>query len=169
MSDLHEAYLNLGSNIEPESNLVRAIQLLHDYGDIKKVSNAWESKPIGAEGSNFLNACVLFASSYLQAELKKQVIRPIEAELERKRNENKSAPRTMDIDIVLFDKKSTNDKYWNFAFVIIPLAEIFPEYQNPTTRENMIETATRLRDQVWMKMRPKVLSQFDGSSFKGQI
>jgi len=164
MSESHFAYLNLGSNIQPEINLVQAIKLLHDYGDVQKVSSAWESKSVGALGPNFLNACVLFISPFMQVELKERVIRPIEAQLGRKRSENKYIPRTIDIDIVLFDGTPYNDKFWKFAFVIIPLAEIYPEYQNPITRENITQTATRLRQRAWMEARPEVLRQFNGSS-----
>ena len=52
---------------------------------------------------------------------------------------------------------SCNDKFWKQAFVVIPLAEIHPEYQNPVTQESIIETATRLRQEVWMETRPEVL------------
>jgi 2-amino-4-hydroxy-6-hydroxymethyldihydropteridine diphosphokinase len=169
MSDLHEAYLNLGSNIEPETNLVKAVRLLYEYGDVRKISNAWESKSVGAEAPNYLNACVLFMSTHMQIELKEMVIRPVEAQLRRKRDENRYAPRTIDIDIVLFDERTYNDKFWNYAFVIVPLAEIYPEYQNPITKENILKTAERLRDQAWMEARPEVLSQINRGSFNGQI
>ena len=169
MNDLHEAYLNLGSNIDPENNLVRTIQLLFDYGEIKKISNAWESKAVGAEGPNFLNACLLFVSPRLHDELKEEVIHPIERKLGRKRDENnKYAPRTIDIDIILFDEELTDPKYWNFAYVVVPLAEIFPEYQNSTTQEKVTETATRLRRKVWEKARPEVLSRLRGSKLKSR-
>jgi 2-amino-4-hydroxy-6-hydroxymethyldihydropteridine diphosphokinase len=160
MSESHLVYLNLGSNIAPEINLVKAARLLHKYGKIQKVSNAWESKSVGAAGPNYLNACVAFISPFIQAELKERIIRPIEAQLGRKRSANKFLPRTIDIDIVLFDDKSYNDKVWKQAFVIVPLAEIYPEYQNPLTKETLFQTATRLRQEVWMEARPKVLSQF---------
>src|SRR5688500_9728871 len=161
MSDSHLAYLNLGSNIEPEINLVKAIELLHHYGKIQRVSSAWESRPVGAAGPNYLNACVSFVSPFMQTELKEQIIRPIEAQLGRKRSENKYVPRTIDIDIVLFDDRPYNDKFWRFAFVIVPLAEIYPDYQNPLTQEKITETATRLRQEVWIESRPNVLSQFN--------
>jgi 2-amino-4-hydroxy-6-hydroxymethyldihydropteridine diphosphokinase len=167
-SKVHLAYLNLGSNIQPEANLVRAVELLGEYGEVLKVSSAWESKSVGAEGPNYLNACVLFQTEYMQVELKEKVIRPIEARLGRIRSENKYSPRTIDIDIVLFDEKPYNDRFWRFAFVIVPLAEIHPEYQNPITRENIVQTATRLRSQVWMETRPEVLSRFRGNSSNGQ-
>jgi 2-amino-4-hydroxy-6-hydroxymethyldihydropteridine diphosphokinase len=160
MSSLHLAYLNLGSNIQPETHLVRAVELLHEYGRVLKVSSAWESKSVGAEGPNYLNACVLFQTALRQVELKETVIRPIEARLGRRRSENKFAPRTIDIDIVLFDDQPYNDKFWRYAFVIVPLAEIYPKYQNPLLGENIVQTATRLRSQVWMEARPEVLSRF---------
>jgi 2-amino-4-hydroxy-6-hydroxymethyldihydropteridine diphosphokinase len=140
--------------------MVRAIELLSGYGEILKVSSAWESRSVGAEGPNYLNACVLFETGYMQVELKERVIRPIEAQLGRTRSENLFSPRTIDIDIVLFDDVPYNDKFWQYAFVIVPLAEIYPEYRNPLARENIVQTATRLRSRVWMEARPEVLSRF---------
>jgi 2-amino-4-hydroxy-6-hydroxymethyldihydropteridine diphosphokinase len=160
MNELHLAYLNLGSNIQPGINLFKAVELLYEYGDVLKVSSAWESKSVGASGPNYLNACVLFRTAFMQVELKEKIIRPIEAALGRKRSENKYAPRPIDIDIVLFDDKPYNDRFWRYAFVVVPLAEIYPEYQNPLTGESITESATRLRRAAWMETRPAVLSQF---------
>ena len=167
-SESHLAYLNLGSNIQPENNLFNAVELLHEYGDVLGVSGAWESRSVGAEGPNYLNACVLFRTIMNQVDLKERIIRPIEAHLGRERSDNKYSPRTIDIDIVLFDDKPYNNKFWKFAFVIVPLAEIYPEYHNPINQENIVETSTRLRSEVWMEARPEVLSQFWGKHFKGQ-
>ena len=164
MSDLHQAYLSLGSNIQPESHLVRAIELLQNYGSLEKISNAWESESVGAKGPNYLNACVLLVTPLEQMELKQEALLPIETSLGRRRSADKFAPRTMDIDIVVFDGISCDDKYWEQAFVVIPLAEIYPEFQNPLAQESIIETATSLRRQVWMETRREVLSRFDGSS-----
>lgn len=169
MSESYLAYLNLGSNIEPEINLVKAVKQLGKSGEVQKVSSAWESRSVGTPGPNYLNACVSFISPFMQVELKEQIIRPIEAHLGRKRSGNKFAPRTIDIDIVLFEDEPYNDKFWKFAFVIVPLAEIYPDYQNPLTQEKITETATRLRREVWIEPRPEVLSQFSGNSNRVQI
>ena len=163
MSDLHLAYLSLGSNIQPEMNLVRAIERLGNYGRLEKISSAWESESVGADGPNYLNACVLLVTPLQQTELKEQALLPIETGLGRQRSADRFAPRTIDIDIVLFDGKSGDDKYWEQAFVVVPLAEIHPEYQNPLTHENLMNTATRLRQRVWMETRPEVLGQFNES------
>jgi 2-amino-4-hydroxy-6-hydroxymethyldihydropteridine diphosphokinase len=164
MSDSHLAYLSLGSNIQPEANLVRAIELLQNYGRLEKISNAWESESVGAEGPNYLNACILLVTPLPQMELKEHALLAIEIKLGRQRSANKFAPRTIDIDIVLFDGLSCDDKYWEQAFVVVPLAEIYPGYQDPLTQENIIQTATRLRQHVWMETRPEVLSRYNRSS-----
>lgn len=169
MSESRLAYLNLGSNIEPEVNLVKAIELLHKHGEVQAVSSAWESRSVGAAGPNYLNACVAFNSALSPFELKERIIRPIEAQLGRKRSENRYVPRPIDIDIVLFDNKPHNNKFWRYAFVIIPLAEIYPQYLNPLTGESILRTAARLRSEVWMEARPEVLSQFSGNSNRVQM
>jgi 2-amino-4-hydroxy-6-hydroxymethyldihydropteridine diphosphokinase len=160
MSEPHRAYLSLGSNIEPQVNLVHTIQLLQNHGTIERISSAWASKSVGAPGPNYLNACVLFITALKQPELKEQILYPIEIKLGRRRSDNRFAPRTIDIDIILFDDQSCDDKYWEQAFVVVPLAEIYPALQNPLAREPITETATRLRSKIWVEARPEVLSQF---------
>jgi 2-amino-4-hydroxy-6-hydroxymethyldihydropteridine diphosphokinase len=169
MNESHLAYLSLGSNIEPEKNLVRAVQLLQEQGSVEGISNAWESQSVGADGPNYLNACVAFNTSFSWPELKEQVILPIELQLGRRRTENKYAPRTMDIDITLFDDSSCDDKSWEKAFVVVPLAEIYPNYLNPLRNETISETAARLRQGIWMETRPDVLSQLGGSLSRTHI
>ena len=164
MDKSHLAYLSLGSNIQPEENLVQAVTLLQQYGKIETISSAWESKSVGSEGPNYLNACISFVSSFSLSGLKEQVISPIEQALGRKRTENQFAPRTMDIDIVIFDNVSCDEKYWEQAFVVIPLAEIFPTFTNPLTHEPLHETAARLRHEVWIETRQGILSRFDENS-----
>jgi 2-amino-4-hydroxy-6-hydroxymethyldihydropteridine diphosphokinase len=163
MGKSHLAYLSLGSNIRPAENLVRALQLLQEHGRIERISNAWESKSVGAEGPNYLNACIAYTTPLAWHELKEQVIIPIELQLGRRRTQNKNAPRTMDIDIILFDDKACDDKSWEKAFVVIPLAEIYPGYHNPLGNETIGETAARLRREIWMETRPEVLRQLGGS------
>jgi len=157
MSKYHLAYLCLGSNIEPEVNLPKAVELLSKFGEIQRTSRVWESEAVGTEGPNYLNVCLLLQSNFKQVELIERAIRPIEAQLGRKRSEDKFAPRTIDIDIVIFDGKFINDDNWSLAYIIIPLADIFPHHRNPKTEESMAVIATRLRRDVWLETRRGVL------------
>ena len=163
MSESHLAYLSLGSNIQPETHLVSAIERLQNYGRVEKISSAWESESVGAPGPNYLNACLLLATPLSQRELKQQALLPIERSLGRQRTADKFAPRTIDIDIVIFDGKPSDNRYWEQAFVVVPLAEIYPDFPNPLTQESLIKTAAHLRQRIWMERRPEVLSPFNGN------
>ena len=158
MNESHLAYLNLGSNIQPETNLPKAVELLLQFGEIQQISNVWESKPVGTTGNNYLNACIKFKTGLQQSELKENAIRPIESQLGRERSKDKFVPRSMDIDIILFDDRCVNAAIWQLAFVVVPLADIYPEYRKTKTGESVRDIAKRLRREVWLKRHPGVLS-----------
>ncbi len=157
MSESHTAYLNLGSNIEPERHLPGAIRLLREHGQVKAISNAWESHAFGSDGPNFLNACVLFLTPLDVIELKEQVIRPIEAALGRVRSADKYAPRTIDIDIILFDDEPLGGEFWSKAFVVVPLAELLPNFEHPTRHEKLFRVSEQLRSRIWIVQREDVV------------
>jgi 2-amino-4-hydroxy-6-hydroxymethyldihydropteridine diphosphokinase len=158
MEELHEAYLNIGSNIEPEYHLREAIRLLREYGTVKAVSKAWASHAFGSKGPDFLNACVLFLTPLSPTELKKQVIRPIEAKLGRVRSADRFAPRTIDIDLILFDDEPFGEEFWSNAFVVVPLADLLPDFDHPFNHEKLARVAEHLHRQTWIEARPDVLS-----------
>ena len=157
MSKLHQAYLSLGSNIEAEAHLPKGMLLLRKVGDVKSVSKVWESHAVGSDGSNFLNACALFPTHLQPNELKEQVIRPIEAELGRIRSADKNAPRTIDIDIVLFDESPLNIEFWDYAFVVVPLAELIPDFEHPIRHEKLFRVAAQMQAQTWVVPRADVV------------
>ncbi len=158
MDKLHQAYLNIGSNIEPERHLQEAVRQLRQHGVVKALSNAWQSHAFGSNGPDFLNACVLFLTPLDAHELKEQVIRPIEASLGRVRGENKFAPRTIDVDIVLFDEEPFGWEFWSNAFVVVPLAELLPDFHHPLNYEKLSQVAAHLRRQTWIVARPDVVN-----------
>jgi 2-amino-4-hydroxy-6-hydroxymethyldihydropteridine diphosphokinase len=157
MTESHLAYLNLGSNIQPETNLLKAVELLAAFGDIIRYSQVWESKPVDTTGGNYLNVCLEFKSQLDALELKEQAIHPIEKQLGRERGPNKFVPRSMDIDIILFDNNPIQAKVWDLAFVVVPLADLYPEYRKTKTGESVLEIATRLRQEVWLETRRGIL------------
>lgn len=161
MNDLHKIFLSLGSNVQPEIYLPKAIDLLREYGRVQAISTVRESHAVGADASNFLNACLLFITSIAPENLKEQVIHPIEAKLGRVRSENKNAPRTIDIDIVMADGTPVNLEFWNYVFVVVPMADLAPEFLHPTTHEKLIDAAKLLCSQIWIVQRPEILKPID--------
>ena len=157
MENLHEAYLNIGSNIEPEKHLRESIRLLREHGQIAAVSTAWQSHAFGSDGPDFLNACVLFITPLEASELKENIIRPIEAELGRVRGPDKNAPRTIDIDTILFDEEPYVGEFWSNAFVVVPLADLLPDFHHPFNYERLVHVAAHMRRQTWIVARQDVL------------
>jgi 2-amino-4-hydroxy-6-hydroxymethyldihydropteridine diphosphokinase len=153
MTEFHHAHLSLGSNIEPEANLPKAVDMLSRLGTVVKRSGVWESEPVGTAGANYLNLCLLYKSVHSRESLKGDVIQVIETRLGRNRTDDKFAPRTMDIDVILFDWEPIDTDWLKLAYVVVPLAEIYPDFKNPITGETLEETATRLRREVWLEAR----------------
>lgn len=156
MSELHQAYLSIGSNIRPEVNLPNAIQLLGDFGEVGKVSSVWQSHAVGSDGPDFLNICVLFTTDLQPYDLKEQIIRPIEAQLGRIRYADKNAPRTIDLDIVLFDDQPLNVEFWNYGFVVVPLAELIPDFPHPVSGQKLSRVSEQVQGQMWIVKREDV-------------
>lgn len=130
MTALHQVCLLLGSNIQPEENILLAVEHLKHSVDILKISSVWQSPSVGFAGPDFLNLAVLAATPLTAAELKEQVLRPLEDRLGRARTADKNAPRTMDIDIILFDSVELDPILWQYAFRAVPVAELLPEYRS---------------------------------------
>jgi 7,8-dihydro-6-hydroxymethylpterin-pyrophosphokinase len=124
----------------------------------------WETKSVGFDGPNFLNACALFLTPLQPFELKDKIIRPIEAELGRIRYANKNAPRTIDIDLLLFDNTPLNTDFWEYAFVIVPLAELVSDFEHPIRHEKLSRVAEQIQGGVIAKEH-----RDDVSESKGQV
>jgi len=149
---MHRVCLLLGSNIEPEKNLPLAVNLLKKQLTILQTSSVWESKAVGSDGANILNAALLVSTS-LEAEiLKEQVLHPLEAQLGRVRTRDKNAPRTIDLDILLFDQQLLDLNLWQYAYRAVPIAEVLPDYQSETG-EYLKDAALRLAHTtpIWVR------------------
>ena len=158
MSDEHRIFLSLGSNIDPETHLRQAVEMLKLQGQDLSISSVWETKAIGIPGPNFLNACVGLTTPLAPAKIKERIIRPIESALGRIRTEQKDAPRTIDIDLVLYDGEPVRMEYWGQAFMVVPLAELIPEFEHPTLKMKLAQAAKHLREQDWIQPRAGILS-----------
>lgn len=126
----HQACLLVGSNIQPEQNLVLGIELLRRKVKLLRVSSVWETPAVGSAGPDFLNAAVLVSTRMDAEELKTQVLRPLEAQMGRVRSEDKNAPRPIDFDVILFDHQLLDPTLWQHAHRAVPVAELFPDYRS---------------------------------------
>ncbi len=143
-SSYHRACLSLGSNIEPAENLSAAVALLQEHTTVLAVSRAWRTAAVGMSGPDFLNAAALVLTEQSLQELKERVLREIESRLGRVRSEDKYAPRTIDIDILLYDNLVIDPELWSLAHLAQPVAELLPDLTVPGSGKTLDQVASSL-------------------------
>lgn len=148
-------YVSLGSNIEPEKNLVQAVRLLRSKCKVIAVSSVYRTAPQGfSQQPDFLNMAVKITTSVSPDTFKTDVLDWIERELGRQRDPfNRNAPRTIDLDISLWDDgvieygakpwRAPDPDIVRFAHLAIPLAELAPDFVHPTEGATLAEIAAR--------------------------
>ncbi len=139
----HRVYIGVGSNIDPESNIPRALELLAARAHVEAVSTFYQTAPLLRPGDPpFLNG-VARARTWLDADvLKFEILRGIETQLGRVRGGDAYAPRPIDLDILLFDTliidapglRVPDPDLWNRPFLAVPLLELEPRLVLPDGR-----------------------------------
>ena len=125
----HEVVIGLGSNIDPEANLEQAVQELKSRFKVSKRSQWTRTKPIGIqEQPDFYNGVLLMETELEQQSLKKELKR-IEDILGRDRNLPKFGPRTIDLDILIWNKKVVDEDYYERDFLRKGVEEIIPDVE----------------------------------------
>lgn len=129
--------LGLGSNLgDREQTILQAIDMLasHPAIAVRRVSSLYETTPVGfTEQPDFLNTVLVLETSLDAYELLEFCLET-ERSLGRVR-ERKWGPRTIDIDILLFNELVADDERLTIphprmherCFVLVPLAEVAPE------------------------------------------
>ncbi len=153
----NDVYLLLGSNINKAHNLQRSIRLLRRRCEVVAVSPVYETAPVGRLNQpSFFNAVVHIRTPQRPEGIKETIIDPIEAALGRRRTADKNAPRTIDLDIILFNdaildfdgRHIPDPDLARFPHVAVPLADLAPDLDHPETGETIATLATRLQRQA---------------------
>jgi 2-amino-4-hydroxy-6-hydroxymethyldihydropteridine diphosphokinase len=149
-----KAYIALGSNIDPEQNIIRAAQALKALGTILATSRVYRNEAIAPQPQpEYLNAAVLLLTDLTPERLRLD-LRDIETEFGRVRTEDKYAPRTIDLDLCLYGSLVLNTERLTLpdpeittrAHLAVTLAELNPDYLLPNTDESLSSIAVRLRE-----------------------
>jgi len=147
----------LGSNIMPELYMQKAINLLKTEFDILNVSDVWESPSFGTEGPDFLNAAVLIVSFHSPGYIKNMQLRPIENDLGRIRTKDKYSPRTIDLDIVIWNGYIYDHNLWDLPHIAVPVSQLLPFYRSGDKTEPLITIANNLKQSHSIKIKPHVI------------
>jgi 2-amino-4-hydroxy-6-hydroxymethyldihydropteridine diphosphokinase len=136
MENKHTLWLSLGSNLgDRQGSLLKGIEVLLECGlEFVDCSGIYETDPVGlVEQPQFLNMVIKLRTSLDPLEVL-ACCQEAEARLNRQRS-LRWGPRTLDVDILLFDKLSLqlpqlevpHPRMAERAFVLGPLAEMDPE------------------------------------------
>lgn len=143
----HKAYIALGSNMgDREENLKQAIRRIGHKGhtQVLKCSSFLVTKPWGyEEQDDFLNAAIE-AETFLEPDELMDELLSIEAKMGRTR-EMKWGPRTLDLDVIMYDNLISNDEkimlphplMQEREFVLRPMQEIAPYLIHPVLHKSM--------------------------------
>lgn len=156
-ADYYLVYLSLGSNIQPKINLPKAVKLIRKYSKALACSTAWRTEAVGGKGPDFLNAALLVQTRKPPDILKKEVLEEIEAELGRVRTEDKNAPRTIDIDILVVNGEVIEPEIWTQAHIAVPLAEILREELRSISGKTLHDFSEQLLQANILEPHPEIL------------
>ncbi|MGH7539788.1 MAG: 2-amino-4-hydroxy-6-hydroxymethyldihydropteridine diphosphokinase [Gemmatimonadota bacterium] len=160
-------FLSLGSNIEPERHLRRAVGELARAFALDAVSRVYESEPVASPGAPpFLNAAVRLRTPLSPRTLKLEHLRPLEERLGRRRGDDPNAPRTIDLDLSLVGALVLSDPEARIelpdpeilihAHLARPLADLDPRFPHPLSGETLGQIAARLARDPGVRPRDDV-------------
>ncbi len=139
-----QVYVGVGSNVERETNIRSGIDALRQqFGEVA-VSTVYESAAVGFDGDPFYNLVAHFETDSA-IDLLGAILRQIEDAHQRDRSLPSFGPRTLDIDLLLFDDvvlhqgklQLPRDEIEKQAFVLRPLAELSGELVHPVNGETL--------------------------------
>jgi len=144
------AYVAVGSNIQPELHIPLALESLSNHARITGISKFYRTRPVGRTGQpDYCNGVVRIETWTAPLAFKMQVLREVEDRAGRIRNDDKYAPRTIDLDLVLYDDlilctqnlELPDPDIFERAFVSVPLAELAPDVILPGTGRRIADLA----------------------------
>lgn len=141
-------YLSLGSNTGDRVGYIQqAVKMLaeNDKTTLIRCSAFYETEPCENKNQpDFINAVAEMKTKLSPDELL-NVCNDIEKKLGRVRTEERYTPRTIDIDIILYDDLVVNSgrltiphaKMHERAFVLVPLLELIPNHIHPVFKKSL--------------------------------
>lgn len=155
----HTVFLAFGSNQGHQlHNILQAIEELnlHEHIKVLQSSSLYKSKPMYyLDQPDFVNGCLKISTTLSPHQLLK-VLKNIEYSSLKRVKEFDNGPRTIDLDIILYDSLIVNDPDLNIphirmierSFVLVPLCELLPpDFIHPVTAEPIYDHLQQLMQQ----------------------
>lgn len=163
-------YVAVGSNVEPERNLALATrELRREFPDVH-FSPWYRNRAVGFEGSDFINLVAGFTTTLPVGEVVAR-LQAIESLCGRPREAPRWAPRSMDLDILLYGDTVCDEPRLKLprpdllkrAFMLGPLAALAPDLVHPVEKVTIAELWQRF-DQLAHPLVEVALGSLSGGS-----
>ena len=149
-------YLGLGSNLgNKRLNILRAIEMINEeIGTVSVSSSFFESNPWHFSSDEMFINAVVEANTQLSPEELLDACKDIEKKVGRvKTKENEYEDRLIDLDILFYGNQTVNTERLTIPhetieerdFVIIPMAEIAPDFVHPVLGKSIKALADSLQ------------------------
>ncbi len=152
-----QVFVGVGSSINRRENILSGIAALRDeFGELV-LSPVYESEAVGFSGVNFYNL-VVELHTMMDIDECIQALKSIEVKHGRPENAPKFAPRTLDLDLLLYDQKIDplidlpRAEILKNAFVLKPLSELAPTLTHPVsglTYRSLWQNYPREKQKLW--------------------
>lgn len=139
-------YVAVGSNVDPERNLALATrELRREFPDVR-FSPWYRNRAVGFEGADFINLVAGFTTALPVGEVVAR-LQAIESLCGRPREAPRWAPRSMDLDILLYGDTVCDEPRLKLprpdllkrAFMLGPLAALAPDLVHPVEKVPVAE------------------------------
>jgi 2-amino-4-hydroxy-6-hydroxymethyldihydropteridine diphosphokinase len=150
-----EAFVGVGSNVDPERNILSALAAIRLRLQVDAASRFYRNPafpPRTHPEPPFINGVLRVRTNQPPWELKYGVLRKIEKTVYRKRTCDRYAPRTLDLDLLIYGGLEIESEELTLpdpeiavrVFWAVPLAELLPEFRPPNSRVSMKDLVSTL-------------------------
>jgi 2-amino-4-hydroxy-6-hydroxymethyldihydropteridine diphosphokinase len=134
--------VSIGSNIDPEHNIRRAIEELRVVFGELELSPVYQTEAVGFDGDDFLNLVVSFKTDK-PVQTVAHELKSIEDQIGRDRSQARFSARLIDLDLLTCDDLVMDEpgiqiprhEILQNAFVLKPLSDIFAQGVHPVNRQ----------------------------------
>lgn len=138
-----KVFVSIGSNVQRNTNIKFCLAQLKSLYSGLEISSVYENEAVGFDGDPFYNLVAAFETDNELPVLLAR-LREIEDQAGRDRTQPRFSPRTLDIDILLYDDlviadeiiQIPRDEITRYAFVLKPLSELCPECVHPVVHKS---------------------------------
>ena len=124
---INRAVIGVGSNIEPEVHVPRARERIAERHRIVAESPLVETSPVGCvHQPDFTNGALLLETRVDRQRLRAD-LKAIEALLGRQPGENRDGPRTIDLDIVVWNGEVIDQDLYTRAYLREAVLAVWPD------------------------------------------